>query len=68
MRLACDPLQALDQACCIALDVPQQGKTSAPFAEQCRAVWTSAAAALGPGRDHTEIARLVEQLAEDELG
>jgi len=52
----------------IALDVAQQGGTPAPFAEQCRAIWASAAAALGPGRDHTEIARLVEQLAQDELG
>jgi 3-hydroxyisobutyrate dehydrogenase len=51
----------------IALDVARHGRTPAPVAEQCRALWAAAAAALGPGRDHTEIARRVEQLAADDV-
>jgi len=35
--------------------------------KQCRELWSSAAARLGPGQDHTAAARLSEQLAGTEL-
>ena len=43
------------------------GGTPAPFAELCRELWSSAADLLGPGKDHTEVARLSERLAGAEL-
>jgi 3-hydroxyisobutyrate dehydrogenase len=49
----------------IALEVG--GGTPAPFAELCRELWTSAADLLGPGQDHTAVARLSERLAGAEL-
>jgi 3-hydroxyisobutyrate dehydrogenase len=49
----------------IALEVG--GGTPAPFAELCRELWTSAADLLGPGQDHTAMARLSERLAGAEL-
>ena len=49
----------------IALEVG--GGTPAPFAELCRELWTSAADLLGPGQDHTAVARLSERLAGTEL-
>jgi 3-hydroxyisobutyrate dehydrogenase len=49
----------------IALEVG--GGTPAPFAELCRELWTSAADMLGPGQDHTAVARLSERLAGTEL-
>ncbi|MBV9785566.1 MAG: NAD(P)-dependent oxidoreductase [Acidisphaera sp.] len=51
----------------IALEVGRDGGTPAPFAALCREMWASAAALLGPGQDHTAIARLSEQLAGIEL-
>jgi 3-hydroxyisobutyrate dehydrogenase len=39
----------------------------APFAELCRELWSSAADLLGPGQDHTAVARLSERLAGAEL-
>ena len=50
-----------------ALEVAREGGTPAPFAAQCRELWAAAAAMLGPGRDHTELARLSEALAGTEL-
>jgi 3-hydroxyisobutyrate dehydrogenase len=52
----------------IALEVARDSATPAPFAAHCREVWAAAAAMLGPGRDHTELARLCEALAGSELG
>lgn len=49
----------------IALEVGDG--TPAPFAELCRELWTSAADLLGPGQDHTAVARLSERLAGAEL-
>jgi 3-hydroxyisobutyrate dehydrogenase len=49
----------------IALEVG--GQTAAPFAELCRELWSSAADLLGPGQDHTAVARLSESLAGAEL-
>jgi 3-hydroxyisobutyrate dehydrogenase len=51
----------------IALEVGRDARTPAPFAALCRELWSSAASMLGPGQDHTAIARLSEQLARTEL-
>ena len=47
----------------IALDVARETATPAPFAALCREIWTGAQRSLGPGRDHTELARYSEQMA-----
>jgi 3-hydroxyisobutyrate dehydrogenase len=47
----------------IALEVGRDTATPAPFAALCREMWASALAALGPGQDHTAVAKLSEQLA-----
>lgn len=47
----------------IALEVGRETATPTPFAALCREMWASALAALGPGQDHTAMARLSEQLA-----
>jgi 3-hydroxyisobutyrate dehydrogenase len=52
----------------IALEVGRDTQTPTPFAALCRELWSSAAALLGPGQDHTAAARLSEQLAGAELG
>ncbi len=49
----------------IALEVG--GGIPAPFAELCRELWSSAADLLGPGQDHTAVARFSETLASAEL-
>jgi len=46
-----------------ALELARDTDTAAPFAEECRALWTRAAAALEPGADHTAIVRWLESLA-----
>lgn len=51
----------------IALDIARNAGAPAPFSASCREVWASAAGMLGAGRDHTEIARLVEALAKCEI-
>jgi 3-hydroxyisobutyrate dehydrogenase len=51
----------------IALDVGRDANTPTPFAALCRELWASAASLLGPGQDHTAVARLSEQLARAEL-
>jgi 3-hydroxyisobutyrate dehydrogenase len=51
----------------IALDVGRSTATATPFAALCRELWASAATALGPGLDHTEIARFSELLGGTEL-
>ena len=52
----------------IALEIGRKGQTPTPFAALCRELWSSAAALLGPGQDHTAAARLSETLAGTELG
>ena len=51
----------------IALSIAQDTHTAAPFSSLCKELWTAAQATLGPGREHTEMARLSEQLAGTEL-
>ena len=51
----------------IALEIGRGTQTPTPFAALCREMWSSAAAVLGPGQDHTAAARLSEQLAGAEL-
>lgn len=52
----------------IALEIGRETDTPAPFAALCREMWAGAAALLGPGQDHTAIARFSEKLAGDVLG
>ena len=52
----------------IALEVGRDTATPTPFAALCREMWAAAAAMLGPGQDHTAMARLSERLAGQELG
>ena len=52
----------------IALQVGRETATPAPFAALCREIWAAAAALLGPGQDHTAMAKLSERLAGSALG
>ena len=52
----------------IALEIGRDGGVPTPFAALCRELWAAAAAMLGPGQDHTALARLSERLAGQELG
>lgn len=52
----------------IALDVARDTHTAAPLSALCRELWASAAAVLGPGQDHTAVARFCEMLAQGKLG
>ncbi len=52
----------------IALGVGRDTATATPFSALCRELTVAAAAMLGPGADHTELARLAEKLAGQELG
>jgi len=51
----------------IALQVGRETATPTPFAALCREMVASALAMLGPDADHTELARLSERLAGEEL-
>ena len=51
----------------IALEMARDERASAPFAALCREIWASAAMALGPGQDHTALAKLSEMLAGTQL-
>ncbi len=51
----------------IATQIGRDTATPAPFAALCREMWASAATLLGPGQDHTDLARLCEQLAGSKL-
>lgn len=51
-----------------ALAVAQDTGTPAPLSALTRELWQAAARVLGPGADHTEMARFVETLAGDTLG
>jgi 3-hydroxyisobutyrate dehydrogenase len=52
----------------IALGVAKETATPAPFSALCRELSAACAAMLGPGADHTELAKLSERLAGVELG
>lgn len=52
----------------IALEVGRDTNTPTPFAALCRELWSSAAALLGPGQDHTAAAQLSERLGGATLG
>ncbi|MBM3485027.1 MAG: NAD(P)-dependent oxidoreductase [Alphaproteobacteria bacterium] len=52
----------------IALGIAAGHGAPAPLGERCLALWQSAQTALGAGRDHTEIARWVEERAATHLG
>ena len=52
----------------IALQVGRETATPTPFAALCRELTASALAMLGADADHTELARLSERLAGEELG
>ncbi len=51
----------------IALQLGRETGTPAPFAALCREMWAAAATSLGPGQDHTALAKLSEHLAGTEL-
>lgn len=51
----------------IATGLATDSQTPAPFAMLCRELWAASAGLLGPGEDHTAVAKLVERLAQTEL-
>lgn len=51
----------------IALEIAKDAATPAPFAALCREIWAAASTMLGPGADHTALAKLSERLAGIEL-
>ena len=52
----------------IALEVGRDTNTPTPFSALCKELWAGAAALLGPGHNHTELAKFSEKLANDTLG
>src|SRR5690606_19288012 len=48
----------------IATGLATNSQTPAPFAMLCRELWAASASLLGPGEDHTAVAKLVERLAQ----
>jgi 3-hydroxyisobutyrate dehydrogenase len=51
----------------IAADIAGDAGVVAPFSALCAQLWASAANVLGPGRDHTEMARFSEAVAGQEI-
>ncbi len=51
----------------IALGVARATDTTAPFAGLCRDIWAAGQKCLGPGQDHTAIARFSEMVGGTEL-
>lgn len=47
----------------IALGMGKDTNTPTPFASLCREMWAASAAMLGPGQDHTAVAKMSEKLA-----
>ena len=47
----------------IATDMADDAGVVAPFSTLCAQIWASAANVMGPGRDHTEMARFSETVA-----
>ena len=52
----------------IALEVGRETATPAPFSALCREMWLAAATTLGPGADHTAVAKMLEQMTGTVLG
>jgi 3-hydroxyisobutyrate dehydrogenase len=52
----------------IALEVGRETGTPTPFSALCREMWAASAAMLGPGADHTAMAKLSEQMTGTVLG
>jgi 3-hydroxyisobutyrate dehydrogenase len=52
----------------IALEVGRETTTPAPFSALCREMWLAAATTLGPGVDHTAVAKMFEQMTGTVLG
>ena len=52
----------------IALEVGRETTTPAPFSALCRDMWLAAATTLGPGVDHTAVAKMLEQMTGTVLG
>lgn len=52
----------------IALGLAREVAAPAPFAALCREIWAMGARLLGPGQDHTALARAIERLTGAELG
>jgi 3-hydroxyisobutyrate dehydrogenase len=51
----------------IALQVARETATPTPLSALCRELWAAAATTLGPGQDHTAVARFSERLAGTEI-
>lgn len=51
----------------IALGIAHEGGTPAPFSALCREIWAAAGVTLGPGQDHTALARYCEKNSGSEL-
>jgi 3-hydroxyisobutyrate dehydrogenase len=52
----------------IALEVGRETTTPTPFSALCREMWLAAATTLGPGVDHTAVAKMLEQMTGTVLG
>ena len=52
----------------IALEVGRDGGVPAPLSALCRELWAAAAVSLGPGEDHTAVAKFSEHMAGTALG
>lgn len=52
----------------IALEVGRETTTPAPFSALCRELWLAASTSLGPGVDHTALAKMLEQMTGTVLG
>lgn len=50
-----------------ALKMASETQTETPLSAACRDLWAAAAAALGPGLDHTEMSRWIEMIGGGEL-
>jgi 3-hydroxyisobutyrate dehydrogenase len=48
----------------IALDVANDLDVDVPFAQLCQEIWKAAQKDLGPGHDHTEVAKYSAKTAE----
>lgn len=51
----------------IALGIARETATPTPFSALCREIWAASAQMLGPGQDHTAVAKLCERLANESL-
>lgn len=51
----------------IALGLAHETQTPAAFSALCYEMWAASAQMLGPGQDHTAVAKLVQTLANDSL-